>query len=212
VVEVVEDKPSRLPPAPAVPAPPEPTRRQRPGCLGEMGDLLRAMLPILLALLVIAFVAFELLSQFPRGGGQPAIVATHPAQATQPVATSQHPPTSVPTLPVVASQPPVTSPGTARLSVSPTVLALPCPATGEALLQLTNTGAVALDWAATIVSSSGADPGILLDGEPGETGRLNPGEVFQISVTAQARQAQGVIIVQYSGSSGFIQVPYRVDC
>ncbi len=190
------------------PALPKPVKRRRPGGWAEMGDLLRALLPILLALLVIAFVAFELLGHLPGMQGQPATAEPHLTQPPHPAATIQLSPTSAPIASVVASQPP----GAARLSVTPSVLALSCPATGEALLQLTNSGAVALDWVATISSPSGTDPGILLDGEPSETGHLNPGEVFEISVTAQARQAQGVINIRYSGASSALQVPYSVDC
>ena len=179
--------------------------------LPGLGGLARALLPILLALAVMLFLAYELANRLPKTEAHPTVsVTAHPTTA---LPTTQ-PPTSAPTAIITPSPQPIVTPPPVpgQLSVSPSSLLLPCPGTGAATLQLANIGATALDWQVTISSASGGAPGILLDGAPSENGQLAPGEVNQISVTAQALNAQGTLNVSYSGASAPIAVAYSVTC
>jgi hypothetical protein len=166
-----------------------------------MSDLLRALLPNLLVVVVILVLLGGIFSHLPKSQGQGAPVPT--SAAAQPTLTR----------PSAAATPTATrAPGRPRLSVNPSTLLLPCPATGAATLQLANTGSVAVDWQVTIISTSGSAPGILLDGENTEGGHLNPGEVTQISVTAQMSGAQGSLSISYTGETAPILVPYSLSC
>ncbi len=177
----------------------QPTERRR----GGTGDLLWALLPILLAGVVILVLVSGIVSRLSQHQEYPAAPVTSGAQSTP---TAPPPGTAVPA-------PSATTPARLpRLSVTPTTLLLPCPGTGAANLQLSNTGAVALNWQAAIISASGGQPGILLDGENTETGHLNPGAVTEISVTAQLRGAQGSLSISYSGEPAPILVPYSLNC
>jgi hypothetical protein len=183
---------------PPRPPPAQPPARQREGARLGIPGILNALLPVVLVLLVIAFLGYELVGHLPKPG-EPAA----PGSAT---ASARPTPRATP-------QPTIATPvGPPQLSVTPPSLLLPCPATGAATLQLANTGVVAFDWQAIILSTSSADPGILLDGETSESGHLDPGALFQMSVTAQERNAQGTISIRYTGASGPIAVPYSVGC
>jgi hypothetical protein len=168
--------------------------------------MLKALLPILLALVVIVFVAAEVISRVPKSAGQSAPAsatsATHPTQPAQSGATSA--PASTVT--------PSPQPASAQLSVDPSSLQLPCPASGASQLQVENTGGTAFDWQAAAASTAGGDPGILLDGDNPDSGHLNPGEVTQISVTAQAATTQGTITITATGGASQVTVPYSVNC
>jgi hypothetical protein len=178
---------------------------------GLMG-LARGLLPVVLALAVILFVAYTLTSHLPQAGSHAPGSATSPAQLTSAAPTTQ--PTSAPTvIATVSPQPIVTPPPLpGQLSVSPATLLLPCPGTGGATLQLANVGGASLDWQVTISSASGGAAGILLDGAPSEQGQLAPGDIIQLSVTAQAQGAQGTLNVSYTGAPAPIAVPYSVAC
>ncbi|HEU5367385.1 MAG TPA: hypothetical protein VFU69_02930 [Ktedonobacterales bacterium] len=195
--------PAYMPP----PAPPSPVSAPpRAGQGGGLGDMLKALLPILLALVVIVFVAVEVVSRAPKSTGQttPGSVpsVTYPTQPAQPTSTGAPASTLTPS----------PRPAAAQLSVSPSSLQLACPASGASQLQVTNTGGTAFDWQAAAASTAGGDPGILLDGANPESGHLNPGEVTQISVTAQAATAQGTITITASGGASQVTVPYSVNC
>ena len=206
-----EDDGLPTPPA-ATPPPVRPVPRVWQGwTLPGLGGLARALLPILLVLVVMLFLAYELANRLPKTEGHPTVsVTAHPTTA---LPTTQQP-TSAPTVIITPSPQPIVTPlpVPGQLSVSPSSLLLPCPGTGAATLQLANIGATALDWQVTISSASGGAPGILLDGAPSENGQLAPGEVNQISVTAQALNAQGTLNVSYSGASAPIAVAYSVTC
>jgi hypothetical protein len=180
--------------------PPPPVSPPRAGQGGGLGDMLKALLPILLALVVVVFVAAEVVSRVPKSNGQ-----TTPASATS---ATQPGSTGAPASTVTASPQPVS----ARLSVNPSSLHLPCPASGAALLQVANTGDAGFDWQATAASAAGGDPGILLDGTNPDSGHLNPGEVTQIGVTAQAASAQGTITITATGGAAPATVTYSVNC
>ncbi|HEY7349927.1 MAG TPA: hypothetical protein VH599_16535 [Ktedonobacterales bacterium] len=204
------------------PASSPPPAWQNAGLLSGMGGVLKALLPFLLALVVIVFLSYVVISRLPKTEGQTSPgrtlatalstpTATPASQPSPPASATSQPspqPSPTPTL-----QPTATTPaGPAQLSVNPPLLALPCPGTGEAPLQLANTGSAPLDWQATAAGASGGDAGILLDGAPSEQGHLNPGEVAQISVTAQTTTAQGTITITSSGGSGPVTVSFRVNC
>jgi len=202
------DAESPLPPLPPNPRvrpatdvlPPLSSASDRPP--GGMSDLLRALLPILLVAVVILVLVGGLVSRLPKsqGHGAPIVPLTAAAQPTRTILAG------TPTPP--ATRPP--SPP--RLSVTPSTLLLPCPGTGAATLQLANTGGSPLDWQASIISTSGSAPGILLDGENTESGHLTPGAVTQISVTAQVTGAQGSLSITSTGESAPVEVPYSLNC
>lgn len=210
--------------APQAPVQTAPPARQGGGLRRGLGGLLKGLLPFL-ALVVIVFLAYQVASRLPRAEGQatPIPAATAPAHPA-PTATATLPPTATsvttPTAtaaaqpsPTAAPRPTPTTPaGGAQLSVNPPVLALPCPGTGGATLQLVNSGAIPFDWQATPASAVGGDAGILLDGASSERGHLSPGAVTQISVTAQTATAQGTITITYTGGANPVTVSYSVTC
>lgn len=208
--------------APATISPPP--AWQGTGLWRGMAEMGKALLPFLLALLAIIVVAYAVVSRLPKTAGQAAPVPARTAPTLPSVAsaTSQPPSTAAPTATATAAAPPTpattpqptttTPAGTAQLSVNPPALLVPCAGTGAASLQLANIGTAPLDWQATARGASGGAAGILLDGAPGERGHLNPGDVTEISVTAQAAAAQGTITISAAGLATPINVAYRVNC
>src|SRR5579859_677744 len=182
----------------------------------------KVTLTLLLLVVLIAFLAYQFAARLPQTTRAETPTAATPGttlSAPTPTITAQptSPPTPAPS-PTATAQPSptVTLPpgggGTTQLSVNPPALLVPCPATGAATLQLVDTGAQPLDWQATPIGASGGSPVIFLDGQFTEHGHLNPGEVAQISVTAQVRGAQGIISMNYTGGSSPVTVSYSVNC
>jgi hypothetical protein len=219
-----EESGSPAPVAPLLPpVSPAPSFGQNGNLPRGPGSMLKALWPFLLALVVIVFGAYQIVSRAPKAESQATPVpAATSTTLSAPTATPTGQPTAAPTTtptataqpsPTATPQPTATaSAGGGQLSVNPPVLLLPCPGTGAATLQLANTGAAAFAWQATPTGASGGNAGILLDGAPTERGQLNPGEVTQLSVTAQAANAQGTIAITYTGASTPVTVSYSVNC
>jgi hypothetical protein len=182
-----------------------------------LGGTLKVLLALVAALLAVVFLAYQVAIRLPeRAANQPALTpAVASSTPLAPAATPTPQPTNTPT-PTITPQPSATptpsGAGGTQLSVNPPVLVLPCPGSGAAPLQLVDTGSQPLDWQAAAAGANGAGPGILLDGAASEQGHLNPGEVAQLSVTAQTTDAQGTITITATGAANPITVAYSVSC
>lgn len=186
------------------------------------GSTLKVVLTLGVVLIVVVFLAYEAAAHLPSGASRtsspPGPAATSPPAATatlapeptytplpSPTATAIGQPTATATPGTGVTQTP--APGSAALTVNPSVLLVPCPGNGAATLQLVNSGSQPLDWQA-----APSDSGVLLDGAPSERGHLNPSDVTLVSVTAQTQNAQGTITITYTGGASPISVSYSVSC